>query len=616
MRGGVAITAMLTFAGAMLAQQTIPQAGVNPILIDQTSATDNVQVLLATWAERTSDLAVQYPNEGRKNFWIYNFLTAADYVAWTVSVPAAAPYQVTTLLSAANGQQISLTVNGGTPVQFTANGNWDRLTGGIVTLPAGIVRLVLRRTGDLSGDVKLKSLELLRASDVDAYNARVAAARANTAWFSHAKYGLMFQYGAWGFPDNAGPAKSLNQQAADFDVPLFVDRVVATGASYVIWSISWWGYHMDAPLTSPNSIVTAAGGPANPGLTATTDLIGNVAAALHRKGIRFLLYYHAGTEDEAWWPYQRFPKEFSSTGTGDRSIFLRNWVTVVSEMGKRYGNDLDAFMFDDGMIYYPAPFEKLERIARTGNPRRLISWNSWVMPRFTDFQDIYFGEANHGEAMAGSAPVGGNGVFISGPQRGLLQQGMFMMDGDWGVHTRGGGVIATNSSVTSSAAIGWVASAASRNVPVSFDLMMYEDGTMAPSDLAILNDVRQSVYGTIEALAAGATGVKDTDAAVTYRGSGWRHSVTATNGDSVNFIFSGTSVDVLGPKSKTGSRFTVSVDGSVIGSFSEFAETYTPQAVIYGARHLAAGTHTISLTKTDGTSFQIDGFRVMPSQKF
>jgi hypothetical protein len=41
----------------------------------------------------------------------------------------------------------------------------------------------------------------------------------------------------------------------------------------------------------------------------------------------------------------------------------------------------------------------------------------------------------------------------------------------------------------------WAKSAASRNVPITFDLMMYEDGTMAESDLAIFKDVRQSVYG-------------------------------------------------------------------------------------------------------------------------
>ena len=391
--------AFLLSSVSAFAQVFLPQAGANPIEIDQSSVTDNVQVLLATQAERSRATAVKDPAEGRKNFWIYHFLTTEDYLAWTVSLPVGARYQAAALLAAANGQQLSLTVNGGAPVQFTAHGDWEKLSAGAINLPAGIVRLVLRRTGDLVGDVQIKSLELLRGSDAAAYNARVAAARGNTTWLSLARYGLMFQYGPWGFPNNVGPAKSLDRQAADFDVPGFAARVAETGASYVIWSISWWGYHMDAPLKSPNSIVTAAGGPANPGLASTTDLIGEVAAALHGRGIRFLLYYHAGTEDAAWWPYQHFPSGFSATGTGDRSTFLHNWETVVTEIGNRYGANLDAFLFDDGMIYYPAPFEKLERVARAGNPNRLVSWNAWVMPRFTDFQDIYFGEGSHGEPL-------------------------------------------------------------------------------------------------------------------------------------------------------------------------------------------------------------------------
>jgi len=305
-------------------------------------------------------------------------------------------------------------------------------------------------------------------------------------------------------------------------------------------------------------------------------------------------YYHGGTEDAAWWPYQHFPAGFSATGTGDRSTFLRNWETVVTEIGNRYGANLDAFLFDDGMIYYPAPFEKLERVARAGNPKRLVSWNAWIMPRFTDFQDIYFGEGSHGEPMRGSAPPGGTGIFNSGPQEGLLQQGMFVMDGDWGVHTQGGGVIKTDPSVTSAAAIGWARSAASRNVPISFDLMMYEDGTVAPSDLAILNDVRQSVYGTVETTPTGV------------------HS-TAAHGDSLSFTFDGTGVDVLGPPSHGDQRFSVTLDGSVIGDFSAFAEKDTQRVVVYSARHLSAGKHTVALTKPGSLDVKPYAFRVVPN---
>src|SRR5579859_2258379 len=67
-------TGLLLIGGAFLSctpsahASIIPQAGPNPIPINQTSTTDNVQVLLATLAERTSDIKVVNDTEGRKNF--------------------------------------------------------------------------------------------------------------------------------------------------------------------------------------------------------------------------------------------------------------------------------------------------------------------------------------------------------------------------------------------------------------------------------------------------------------------------------------------------------------------------------------------------------------------
>src|SRR5580692_5136882 len=103
----------------------VPQAGPNPIPINQTSTTDNVQVLLATLAERTSDIQVVDPTEGRKNFNIDNFLTSTDYLAWTVTVPSAASYQPTALIAANSGQQLILSVNGTAAATFAADGQWD-----------------------------------------------------------------------------------------------------------------------------------------------------------------------------------------------------------------------------------------------------------------------------------------------------------------------------------------------------------------------------------------------------------------------------------------------------------------------------------------------------------
>jgi hypothetical protein len=102
--------------------------------------------------------------------------------------------------------------------------------------------------------------------------------------------------------------------------------------------------------------------------------------------------------------------------------------------------------------------------------------------------------------------------------------------------------------------------------------------------------VRQSVYGTIETIPTGTTVVNA----------------------SSPFTFVGTGVDVLAPKSNAAQRFSVAIDGAPIGTFNVAAQN-TPQPVIYSARHLSAGTHTISLTKMDGAPFQLGAFRVVPN---
>ena len=234
------------------------------MVVNQTTTTDNITVLMAAAAERLSDMSVM-GGDSRKNWWVQTFETSSDYLAWTVSVATSAAYQITVLASANSGEQFNLSVKGTTSsVNFTAPGGWNRTVAGTVTLPAGTSTIVLKRN-TLSGDVDVKSIELLRSSDVAAYNARVVAARADTTWFSKAGYGLMFQYGSWGFPPAADRPKPLNQQAADFNVPAFVSMVQSTGASYVIWSISWWGYHLDAALSSPELDRHRRGRPGQPG---------------------------------------------------------------------------------------------------------------------------------------------------------------------------------------------------------------------------------------------------------------------------------------------------------------------------------------------------------------
>ena len=595
--------------------QTTPQAAPNPVVLTPGTAIDDLQVLMASAAERTSTAAVSTSGPNKN---LYVQYSGNEYLSWRVSPPAQAVYRFFVLINAKNGEGFKLeNTSTGNSVSFNAPGGWAKLDIGTLSLPSGISILKLTRLAPVSGQVQIKAVELIRDSDYPAYSSRVANSRVDTTWLSQSKYGLFFQYGSWGYPNNVGSRKSVDQQAKDFYVPGFVKMVKDSGASYVVWSFSWWGYRPDMPVPTVDAVI------GDGSYTAQRNLIGEIAAALKAEGIRFVLYYHTGSEETAansWWPKQSFPSStFPSRGTGDRSVFFNNWSAVMEDIGTALGTNLDGYFFDDGMIYYPARFEELEAFARTGNPNRFVSWNSWVMPRFTDFQDVSFGEGAHGEAQNGSAPVGGNGVYTSGPHKGLLQHGMFILEnwGDWGIHLQNQKIPATQK-ISNSALIGLVNSAAARGVPLSLNLSMYEDGTISEATLAQLSALRSGVYGTPVATPVWTT-YNNNWANIAYTGTwtlagnrnagDYNNDVqwTSTNGSSAAITFTGTGITVYGPMSSSDGSAKVTLDGVEVSTLSaSFNGAYTPQQHLIRLAHLANGPHTLTITKTGGSYLQLD----------
>lgn len=591
--------------------QTVAHATPNPIVLVPGTAIDDLQILIASAAERSASATV--PSFGpNKNPWVQ--YSGSEYLQWNVNAPAAANYRIFALITAGSGQRFELrNTSTGLAVTFSTTGGWNKLDIGQLLLPAGTSSLRLTRIGTLSGQVQVKSLELIRESSYPAYLGRVAAARANAAWLRQARYGLFFQYGAWGYPNNVGNRKSVDQQAQDFHIPTFVQMVKSTGASYVIWSFSWWGFKPDMPVPSIDAVI------GNGTYTAQRNLIGQIATALKAEGIRFLLYYHTGTEEAGWWSRQNMPATFPTRGTGDRSTFFNNWSAVLTDIGNTLGTNLDGLFFDDGMIYYPAPFERLQTVARTGNSNRLIAWNSWVMPRFTDFQDVAFGEGEHGEVQSGSGPVGGNGIFLSGPHQGLLQHGMFILEnwGDWGIHQQNQ-KIPNGTGASNSQLINWVRSAFPRGVPLSMDLSMYEDGTTSNAVLSQLYALRNNIYST-SVTAPTWTEFNNTWANISYNGTWTRYPnrnagdyqndvhASSTNGNSFTVSFTGTGIAVHGPMSTGDGTGRVTLDGVDVSTVSAtHSGAYTPQQHLIRFSHLSNGPHTLTITKTGGTYLQLD----------
>lgn len=210
------------------------------------------------------------------------------------------------------------------------------------------------------------------------------------------------------------------------------------------------------------------------------DLVADLADAFAARGIRFILYYHHGVGDADWARAAGFL-------AADKSRFFGHEAAILSEIGARYGTKLSGWWFDDR---YPAqPFEQLDRAAKTGNPGRLVAFNSWIMPKSTDFQDYWAGE------MGGELhPLPSSGLFDDhGPLAGLQPHVLIYIDDPW-LHgskdTRIAAPLFTASRLTD-----FIRDTNAKGGPVTMNIGVYQDGTFSPDTLKELEAIRKAIRG-------------------------------------------------------------------------------------------------------------------------
>ncbi|ROV57084.1 carbohydrate-binding protein [Vibrio ponticus] len=618
-------TLFLSMFAAHSTSAALPQVGEVPFIIEQNKASDNISVLMAISAAHSDGVSISSYG-GAKAGYVNGLDNPAEFVEWKINVAEAADYFVYGMVSG-NGtnQTLQITVDGSDPLQFSTGSHrdfsgWDKVDAGIISLPQGESTIRLAKT-ELGGSVNVKSLELIRESERLAYQQRITDFRSDTTLLSKHKFGIMLQYGHWGWPAGGGDKKDINAQADDFDVPNFINWVKSTGATYIVWSATWWTYELNAPSQIIDNIMNDGGE-----TTSQRDLIGDIATAAKSAGLDFVLYYHSGQDvhrssgydSTHWWQKQNFPTTFAQRGYGNRSTFEQNWIDVIAELGNRYGDKLDAWFFDDGLVYYPGNFEAMGAAAKAGNPNRLIGYSSsGGLARVTEFQDINFGEACHGESVTGSAPVGGNGVFVSGPEKGLLQHCMFVTEpsgggADWGIHYQG--QVAGSPVYTASQLRHWIDDASSRSVPLSVNFMMYEDGSIAPASAAVIqeyaqneailtyNDNHSELSKTGDWATASSRGVGDYNDDVTY---------TTTQGDTITYQFYGDKVAVISPKNHDNTQnLSISLNG-VSTVLDVTSSNYQAQQTIFIQDNLSQNQkHTLVIAAGNNGYSQLDAIKI------
>jgi hypothetical protein len=446
---------------------------------------EQINVVAGNLGSYEADFKNNFANH--MNLWMTPKTVGPCRIEWTLRAPADGVYEVSAITTG-KGSRLMLTCNGAHQEAVVEEKGWERVSLGTIRLTAG--ENVLQLDAEAAKGFKFDALELVQPAVKAALLKDALAMRKSPEWFKDAGYGLMFQWTNRATPPE-GEIKPWEEKVNDFKLDEFIDMVESTGASYVLWSVTWGNQYISAPIQSLDAILT--------GRTTKRDLLGEMADALHERGIKLIFYYHYGYDcnhsiDAEW-------MEASGGYKADKTEFYKNWMAIVSEIGERYGDKLNGWWFDGGQRYYnchfdntpgdqgflSAPFKELTLAARNGNPERIVAYNSWVKPRLTEYQDYYAGEGKT------SFKELRDGVFASEHQQGLQAHGCFTFERRWG-HIESNAVIA-KPKYTFKKLTAIVRAATAAHAPLSINLEMYEDGSVSPQSVALLKQLSEAIHG-------------------------------------------------------------------------------------------------------------------------
>lgn len=412
--------------------------------------------------------------------WIQSWDNGSS-VEWKTTVEHAGDYQVASILeSSGRGCDLHLVVDERSLHADCGEKGWKRVQFGVVRLPSGPHTLTLSSDGAMPLS-KFFSLEFVRPQVEAQLAAEGRRQMADTNWMTAASYGLMFHWTSQTLP-RQGPPQSYCDAVRNFDVERFANTVESMGAGFVVFTTSHAGFYFPGPNPVIDSIL--------PGRTCPRDLVGDLADALNSRKIRLELYFHPGHDDAPWWQRTHFDEP-------DKTAYFAQWRSIIAQIGRQYGKRLAGFWFDDAAFtYYPfnPSWPQMTAAARTGNPQRVIAYNSWILPKLNEFYDVFAGENGFWEPQyedLAYLPIDGTGRYTDGPQQGLQAELTAIIEDDWG-HFKHDTPIPPPR-ITADDLIPKLKDAQSRKMVPLLDVEIYQDGTISPQTLQLFQAIRAQI---------------------------------------------------------------------------------------------------------------------------
>lgn len=361
--------------------------------------------------------------------------------------------------------------------------NYERIKlNGRIHLDRGVNPIAIQLASkDQVSKTWIRCLELVpaaAAAEVADSESRVLTERANTDWFVKAGYGVKFTWADTTQPER-GRHKSYSEAVSAFNVDAFAGLMEEMGAGYVIFQLNRSQNHCAAPIQTWEEIY--------PGQTTKRDLIGEIAAAFERKGIRLLLYINSPTLGQLG----QIGESGQLHAERSEEVFIDIHRAVLQEIGLRYGRHLTGYWFDSwnrAVQAYPnISFEDLYRLCKIGNPDRLTTFNFFEFPVLTPWQDYWAGELNSLQNPFRERYI------KRGPGKGLQAHGMVSMSPEW-IHTKPGPITAPQFSAGQ--LIAYVKANIAHEAVTTINIGVYQEGTTSNEHREMMHQLRRAIRGT------------------------------------------------------------------------------------------------------------------------
>lgn len=242
------------------------------------------------------------------------------------------------------------------------------------------------------------SARLQAASPVGEVNTMQLDAKIkNTDWFQKARFGIFMHF----LPGSDRDLLLTHQ----FDVEALARQLEAMDARYFVFTLGQNSGYFNAP----NAVYDRMTGYAPGERCSKRDLPLELYKALHRRGIKLMLYLPAQTPNAD----RRAQKAFGlPEGEKDQPIdvaFARKWASVIQEWSDRYRDKVAGWWFDGcySHVNFDDAIAKVYADAvKHGNPKAIVAFNPGIkVIHYSAFEDYTAGELNEPLETVPASPL-------------------------------------------------------------------------------------------------------------------------------------------------------------------------------------------------------------------